>query len=143
MAKAKENYTAEQTEMAVGMYMGVRDEDEKRRDAVVKEIAGLLGKGERSVRAKLAREVIPGTTETVYIAKTPLAKNGKPAVKKEVLATRLAAVSGVPLTSAENMTKPDLEHLIDAFVNRDHEIALLEAGDFVTVEHDENGDVSE
>lgn len=136
------NYTPEQTKTLVEKYVEVRDESQEVRDARVKELAAMFGKRERSIRAKLTREVMPDG-KPVYIAKTPVAKDGEPAVKKDVLAATLAAVSRVPLTSAESLTKPDLKGLIAAFIDRDRDIATLEMGDYTPAEHDENGDVSE
>lgn len=138
MAKP-ENYTPEMVEVMKGMYLGVLDEPQERRDEVVAEIAVIFGKKERSVRAKLSREGI-------YIAKVPVGKDGKPAVKKDALAVDLARAAGVVLTSAESLTKPDLEKLIAAFAARDAEIAFLsrevEAADFEPAEFDENGDTA-
>lgn len=104
MAKAP-NYTKEQTDLMVGMYTGVANENEARRDEVVQEIADLLNKNVRSVRAKLSRE-------DVYVAKVPVAKDGNPVARKSELATTLAKVTNLPLTSAENLTKADLNKLI-------------------------------
>jgi predicted transcriptional regulator len=92
------NYTPEQTELMVGMYVGVRDESEARRAEVVAEIAEMLGKNERSVRAKLSRE-------GVYVAKAVVSKvtKGEPAKKLELaeqIATFVAKVNPETLAKA-------------------------------------------
>ncbi|NIP32392.1 hypothetical protein GWN26_01140 [Candidatus Saccharibacteria bacterium] len=99
------NYTPEQTEIIKGMYLGVADEGEARRDEVVKEIAAMYGKSVRSVIAKLSRM-------DVYIAKKHVAKDGQPAIRKDAAAARLREITGLPLVSAENLTKTDLKALI-------------------------------
>ena len=99
------NYTPEQTEAIKGMYLGVADESETRRDEVIDEIAEMLGKKRRSVIAKLS-------SLKIYKAKTPVAKNGKPAIRKDAAANMLRTLTGLPLVSAENLTKVDIEALI-------------------------------
>ena len=102
------NYTKDQTDLMVGMYTGVSGESEAVRDAVVQEIADLLGKNVRSVRAKLSRE-------DVYVAKVAVSKDGTPIARKAELAEMLVAVSGLALVSAEKLNKTDLTKLIAAF----------------------------
>lgn len=104
MAKAP-NYTEEVTNELVAGYLEVATESEEVRNAFVTEAAARYGKSVRSIRAKLSRE-------NVYVAKTPVAKDGEPAVKKEVLAAELATVTGIPLVSAEKLNKTDLKALI-------------------------------
>lgn len=104
MAKAP-NYTEEVTNELVAGYIAVAGESEDVRNAFVAEAAAKYGKSVRSIRAKLSRE-------NVYIAKTPVAKDGNPAVKKEVLAAMLETSAGVPLVSAEKMNKEDIKKLI-------------------------------
>lgn len=119
MAKV-ENYTADMVTLMVTMYNSVREENEKCRDEMVAFIGEELGKKDRSVRAKLSRE-------GVYIAKVPVGKNGKPAVKKETLATDLRALTGLPLVSADAMHKVDLEALIDYITEmREHIEVMIE-----------------
>jgi len=104
MAKTP-NYTAEQEAVMVEMYGAVIDKSDAERDAVVQELANMYGRKVRSVRAKLSNMKL-------YRAKTPVAKDGEPAVRKDVLANELVKVAGVPLTSAENLTKVDIKALI-------------------------------
>ena len=118
MAKAV-NYTPEQTAWIVDRYMEVRESSEEVREALVKELAAELNKKPASVIAKLSRE-------GVYVAKVVVAKDGKPAIKKDKLAVVLADISGTVLTSAENMTKRDMQALVEAFEARDAKIAELE-----------------
>jgi hypothetical protein len=121
MSKAP-NYTEAQTAVMVSKYIEVACDSEAVRDAMVLELAGELGKSERSIRAKLSRE-------NVYVAKTPKAKDGQPAINKATLAGILSISAGVPLTSAENLTKVDLKRLISAFEGLRDEVADLEIED--------------
>ncbi len=102
------NYTPEQTATMLAMYAPAETMDDSGRAELVAEIANEIGKTVRSVRAKLTRE-------GVYIAKTPVAKDGEPAVKKDALAERLEQVAGVPLVSAEKLNKTDIKALIQRF----------------------------
>lgn len=122
------NYTPEQTELMVGMYLGVRDESEARRDEVVNEICDILGKQPRSVRAKLARETVNG--EAVYIAKQVVSKvTGDSPAKKLELAETLRKVSGANINpeTVAKANKTDIVRLIEAFNSRDEVIAILAA----------------
>jgi len=113
------NYTPEQTELMVGMYMGVRDESEDRRAEVVNEIAAILDKNPRSVRAKLAREMVDGVP--VYVAKVAKSKvTGEEPAKKVELAERLIAAAGVDPAKVDaervaKMNKTDIAAFIAAF----------------------------
>lgn len=105
------NYTEQNEQMMKGMYLGVRDESEERRDEVVAEIAQILGKNDRSVRAKLSRM-------DVYVAKTPKSKvTGDLPAKKLELAEKLAEVSGANINpeTVAKANKTDLVRLIEAF----------------------------
>jgi len=102
------NYTDEQVTVMRDMYAAVVGASDTERDAVVDQLAAMFGKKRRSVVAKLSNLKI-------YQAKTPVAKDGEPSVRKDVLAARLSEVSGVTLTSAENLTKEDLKRLIVKF----------------------------
>lgn len=109
MAKTP-NYTPEQTEMMIGMYRGVREESQERRDEVVAEIAEMLGKTPRMIRSKLSRE------PNLYVPKVVVSKvTGGEARKKEELAAELVTVSGLSLVSAEKLNKTDLVKLIAHF----------------------------
>ena len=121
MAKAP-NYTEEQTKIMRRMYIDVSSESEARRAEVVQEIATMFNKSPASVRAKLSRE-------NVYIAKKPVAKDGNPAMSKDVLAGILSISAGVPLVSAEKLNKDDLKRLINAFEELRDQIADLEIED--------------
>ena len=100
------NYTPEQTELMAGMYKGVMDADEDRRNEVVEEIADLFNKSVRSVRAKLSRM-------DLYIPKVAVSKvTGGEAAKKDALAARLVEITGLNLVSAEKLNKTDLVALI-------------------------------
>ena len=116
------NYTDEMTATMKSKYIAVACEPESVRDAMVKELAAELGKSERSIRAKLSRE-------NVYVPKTPVAKDGQPAVNKATLAGILSIVAGVPLTSAEKLTKVDLKNLISVIESLRDEVADLEIED--------------
>ena len=118
MAKAP-NYTQAQRDMVVNRYIDVAGESESVRDAMVQELADELNKSPRSIRAKLSRE-------NVYIPKTPVAKDGQPAVNKATLAGVLSISAGVPLTSAENLTKVDLKNLINVIESLRDEISDME-----------------
>lgn len=118
MAKAP-NYTEAQTADMVRRYIAVSNESEGTRDALVNELAAEFNKSPRSIRAKLSRE-------NVYIAKTPKAKDGSPAINKATLAGILSISAGVPLTSAEKLTKVDLKNLISVIESLRDEIADLE-----------------
>lgn len=107
MAKTP-NYTDEQVAVMTDMYTAVADKSEAERDAVVDAIAEKYGRKRRSVVAKLSNLKI-------YRAKTPVAKDGEPAVRKDELAETLADVTGLPLTSADKLTKVDIKALIQAF----------------------------
>ena len=100
------NYTPEMVSLMTDMYNSVASASESERDAMVSEIADTLGKKERSVRQKLS-------SLGVYIAKTPVAKDGKPAVRKATLAQELSDLTELPLVSADNLNKVDLVALID------------------------------
>ena len=104
MAK-KVNYTEEQTLELTRGYIAVAGEAESVRDAFVKEMAEKYGKNIRSIRAKLSRE-------NVYIAKTPVAKDGSPVVRKSELVANLGVAVGRDVDSAINMTKNDLKTII-------------------------------
>lgn len=121
MAKAP-NYTEAQRDTMVSKYVAVACEPEAVRDAMVKELAAEMQKTERSIRAKLSRE-------NVYVAKTPVAKDGQPVVNKATLAGVLSISAGVNLTSAENLTKVDLKNLISVIESLRDEIASLEIED--------------
>ena len=109
-------YTPEMSAAIVAAYMAVRDEAEDVRDRVCKELAAKHGKDIRSIRAKLAREVIPGTTERVYVAKSAKAKDGSEAINKEKLVLRLRTVSGLNLSdNLVNAPKEDLKAILAAF----------------------------
>ncbi len=100
------NYTPEQTATMLAMYAPADSMTDSDRALLVQEIADEIGKTVRSVRAKLTRE-------GVYIAKTAVAKDGEPAVKKIDLAAELVTVTGLPLVSAEKLNKTDLKKLIE------------------------------
>ena len=121
MAKAP-NYTEAQRDTMVSKYVAVACESEEVRDAMVKELAAEMQKTERSIRAKLSRE-------NVYVAKTPVAKDGQPAVNKATLAGLLSISAGVNLTSAEKLTKVDLKNLINVIESLRDEISSLEIED--------------
>ena len=119
MAKAP-NYSPEATELAVGMYLGVRDESEERRNEVVMEIADLLQKDVRSVRAKLSRERMEDGS-SVYVPKVKVSKvTGEEPAKKAELAARLISVTGVDANKVDaervaKMNKTDITAFIAAF----------------------------
>jgi len=100
------NYTPEMVAEMTERYVAVVGKPESERDAMVAEIAADFGKKERSVRQKLS-------SLGVYVAKTPVAKNGKAPIRKSVLADELQELVGKPLVSADNLNKVDLEILID------------------------------
>ena len=121
MAKAP-NYTDAQRDELVQGYIEVSSDSEAVRNAYVDQMAAKFGKSARSIRAKLSRE-------NVYIAKTPVAKDGQPAIRKDVLAGILSISAGVPLVSAEKLNKDDLKRLINAFEELRDQIADLEIED--------------
>jgi hypothetical protein len=121
MSKAP-NYTEAQTAAMVNRYIAVACEPEATRDALVLELANEFKKSERSIRAKLSRE-------NVYVAKTPKAKDGQPAVNKATLAGILSISAGVPLPSAEKLGKEDLKRLISIIETLRDEVADLEIED--------------
>jgi len=98
------NYTDEQVAELTEAYTAVVDAPEADRDAVVAEYAAKFGKKPRSIIAKLSNLKI-------YVAKTPVAKDGEPAIKKDAAAAVLREVAGLPLTSAESLTKADIKAL--------------------------------
>ena len=98
------NYSDHDVEIIKGHYMGVVDAGEDRRDEVVDELAEMLGRKRRSIIAKLS-------SLKIYKAKTPAAKDGEPAERKEAVADSLRVLTGLPLVSAENLTKVDLKAL--------------------------------
>ena len=118
MAKAP-NYTEAQTVDMVRRYIAVSNESEATRDALVSELSAEFNKSPRSIRAKLSRE-------NVYIPKTPKAKDGSVVVNKATLAGLLSISAGVPLTSAEKLTKVDLKNLISVIESLRDEISDLE-----------------
>lgn len=121
-------YTEHETEIAVSMYMGVRNESDEARAAVVEEIGAILGKDVRSVRAKLARERTEDG-EQVYIAKTPKAKDGGPVMRKDAWAEKVLKVSGLSLTSIDNLTREDMKKLVMEFERLHSEVDRLMAGE--------------
>ena len=121
MAKAP-NYTEEVTNELVSGYIAVAGESEDVRNAFVAEAAAKYGKSVRSIRAKLSRE-------NVYIAKTPVAKDGSPVVRKEQLVRDLAVAVGQDVDSAINMTKRDLKNVIAVIWALREEIDVLEGQD--------------
>jgi dTDP-4-amino-4,6-dideoxygalactose transaminase len=118
MAKAP-NYTKDQVELMSGMYLGVEEESEERRDEVVEEIADILGKNVRSIRAKLSNLKI-------YRRKTPVASDGEPVKKKAEWNAELVEVAGVPLTSSENLTREDMKKLVNVIRELRETIAAME-----------------
>lgn len=132
MAKAP-NYTEEQTQLMVGMYVGVRDESQERRDEVVEELAAMFNKSPRSIRAKLSRE-------DVYVAKAVVSKvTGEAPAKKIELAARLREVSGanINVDNVAKMNKVDISRLIEAFEARDAD--ALEAAEAADETESEEG----
>ena len=125
------NYTPEAVELMTGMYNGVREESEERRDEVVAEIAAILEKDVRSVRAKLARLEI-------YIPKVVKSKvTGEAAAKKIDMAEQLIAISGVNRDKVDaervaKMNKIEIAEFIKAFKS------LAESVNPETTEEDES-----
>lgn len=127
------NYSDANVELMTGMYMGVRDQDEAARKAVVLEIADLLQKGERSIRAKLCRLTVPGTDTQLYVANVAKSKvlDGEPAKKVE-LAARLINVTGVDSNKVDadrvaKMNKTDIAAFIAAFEALTPEVEATDA----------------
>lgn len=96
------NYTPEQTTKMVSDYLA---------GVTVEAIATELGKGVKSVVAKLSRE-------KVYKAKTYVAKNGEAVVKKDELADKMASLFGLTEAEADSLTKANktaLKKILDKF----------------------------
>ena len=98
MAKAP-NYTEAEVTTITNMYTSVINESEQCRDEMVDLIAEELGRKRRSIVAKLSNLKI-------YKAKAVASKSA--GIRKEVAAEALRNVAGLPLVSAENLTKVDL-----------------------------------
>jgi len=110
-----ENYTKEQTSQIVAAYTAcgtnITEADHKKRSEVVKQRAADLGKNERSIRSKLVNEKV-----CIARAATSGVTGEKPE-KKEVLAQRLVAASGLKITadSVEKMNKTDIQAFLTYF----------------------------
>ena len=98
------NYTPEQVAEMTAAYSAVLESSDSERDAVVADLAAKFGKKPRSVIAKLSNLKI-------YRAKTPVAKDGEVAIRKAAAADILRELTGLPLISAENLTKVDIKAL--------------------------------
>ena len=98
------NYTVEQTAQAIEMY--------KTGDSV-DVIAKALGKGTKSIVAKLVRE-------GVYEKKAYITKSGAKPVSKEAHVATIAAFLGVPADTLESLEKANKRvlQLIEAFVQK-------------------------
>lgn len=100
------------------MYMAVREADAETRKATVEEIAVTLGKKPRSVVAKLSRETLPDSDESLYVREVKVSKvTGEKAETKEKMAERLVATYSID-ANPENiakMNKTDIAAFFDAF----------------------------
>ena len=103
------NYTEATASDMVERYTAC-DSDESRA-ACVEELSAELGKGVKSIRAKLVRE-------GVYIAKAYVAKTGEKVERKGDIVQGIAALLGcteAQLGGLEKATKPALELIRAAF----------------------------
>ncbi len=99
------NYTPEQVQTMRAQYQGANTDNERK--IVCKSLANEFGKDIRSIRAKLVRE-------NVYIAVTKVSGvTGEIAAKKDALAEKLNAVTGLNLVSMEKANKTDIQALIN------------------------------
>jgi len=103
-ANASSNYSEEVITTMVAQY----EADPTR--ATVDAIAAEINKPVRSVISKLS-------ALGVYQKAAPAAKAAEPVIKKEVFVEQLDNLLGVNLPSAKNMTKVDIQRLID-FLSR-------------------------
>jgi hypothetical protein len=95
------NYTVEQTAQMVADYANGKG-------LTVEAIAETMGKSVRSVVAKLSRE-------KVYVAKTYVAKDGKPVQKKDETADAIGAVLKLTEPEIESLTKANKTALVKIF----------------------------
>ena len=101
------NYTADQTAELVQAYTSAKTDAERKE--VVKLFAGVIGKTEASIRAKLS-------AEKVYVKPQRLTKGGKAIVKKAELADKIADLIGKDrevMGSLDKATKVALEAIIE------------------------------
>jgi len=103
-ANASSNYSEEVITNMVAQY------EANPTRATVDAIAAEIEKPVRSVISKLS-------ALGVYQKPAPAAKVSEPIIKKEVYVEKLDDVLGITLPSAKNMTKVDLQRLID-FLSR-------------------------
>ena len=97
------NYTDEQVAELSEAYKAVADSSEAERDAVVDQFAEKFDRKRRSIIAKLS-------SLKIYKAKT--AQKSGASIRKDQAAIMLRSVTGLPLPSAENLTKVDMLSLI-------------------------------
>lgn len=99
-AEKNVNFTAEQTQAIVTAYNAAVESgaDYEARSKVVQALADELGKGSRSIVAKLSRE-------GVYLKKEYVAKTGEPVASRDDIATAIAAQVGMSEGEAESLAK--------------------------------------
>jgi len=132
-----QNYTPAQTAEMVSRYLaggtGTESADFDKRDAIVKQLATELKKGERSIRSKLTREKVDG--KQVYIARSTVSKvTGTKPAKKDAMSADLVTSAGdtsgvskqlLNAESIEKMNKPEISILTAQFNALHVEIADL------------------
>ncbi len=99
-ANASSNYTAEIIETMVAQY------EENPTRETVDRLAEEFGKPVRSIISKLS-------ALGIYQKATPATKKAEPIIKKEVYVAQLNERLGVELPSVGNMTKVDIQRLIE------------------------------